>query len=373
MSYKIPTYEAKIMGADNTGVYALSFVETPANESLFIALSKAAPVKLSKDRQKQILTGAVLIPDQLIYRFDERLGEYYLKFTAEDIEKISHKMMRTGLALQSTTHQHEKPLKGNYLTELWIVKDPKRDKAVALGLGELPAGTLVASYKITDATYWASEVMAGKVKGFSIEGIFNFNNVNMKKTTIKPGAKPPAKKVGAMSAFFKAFTALLEGETAAEADDLADEAKKDEVDAGVPVLIFDLAEGGEIHVDSEGFATLDGEQMAAGEHALADGNFIVIDDAGLLVITQPEADGAEAAEAATELARENAKAFLAKMKPSKDAKIKALETELAALKKQPSTKKVQPKAEGVTLSKDASFTEKMAAVIKLRRERKDGK
>ncbi len=374
MATKLPIYEAKITGMDNTGIFALSFVDFPANEHNFVALKARAVVKLKLDKQKQVLTGVVLVPDQLIYRYDGQLGEYYLKFTAPDIEKIAQKMMRTGVALQSTTHQHEKPLRGNYLTELWIVNDPKRDKSVSIGLGELPAGSLVASYKIEDAKYWREEVLTGNVKGFSLEGLFNFNHITMaKKVETK---KTPAKKTSGVASFFKSMAAMLEGEdTAAAADDLTDEAGKDETGSGEPYLVFELAEGGEVDVDSDGYATLDGEPMPAGEHALADGNFIVIDDNGMLVTTQPEADGNEPAQAATDMARKQAlargKQFLKAQGDPKAAKIAKLEKELAALKKEPSAGKAKAEVEGAKAKdpKDMTFTEKMAAVIRSRQER----
>jgi len=356
---------------DNTGIFALSFVDFPANEHNFVALKARVPIKLKLDRQKQVLTGVVLVPDQLIYRYDEQLGEYYLKFTAQDIEKISQKMMRVGLALQTTTHQHEKPLKGNFLTELWTVSNSKQDKSVALGLGELPVGTLVASYKINDAQYWREEVLSGRVKGFSIEGLFNFNQIKM--ATQK---KETPKKQGAISSFLKSMAAMLDGggDTQQEAQDLANEASKDDVDAGTPYLVFDLADGGEVMVDSEGYATLDDQPMPAGEHALADGNFIVIDDSGMLVVTQPEATGADPAEAATQLAKQRAKQFLAKQGDPKAAKIALLEKQLAELKKEPSTGKAKPTVETAKKDiKDMTFTEKMAAVISSRRERQTKK
>ena len=66
METKIPIYECKVMGTDNTGIFAISFVELPANEHNFVTLGKQRPVKLSLDKQKQILTGVVLIPEQPI-------------------------------------------------------------------------------------------------------------------------------------------------------------------------------------------------------------------------------------------------------------------------------------------------------------------
>ena len=382
MKKKIPIYEAKVKGADNTGIFAMSFVEFPANERQFVALQRQRPVKLSIDKQKQMLTGVVLIPDQLIYRNDDQLGEYYLKFTAAEIERIALKMMRTSVALTTTTHQHEKPLKGNYLAELWIVKDSKRDKSVALGLGELPVGTLIASYKIESPAYWRTEVLTGNVKGFSLEGIFNFNSVQMKKNP-KTAAQlaeeqAAAKKKGkGIPAFFRSVAAFLEGESEAAAESVAEEAKKDETDSGTPYLIFELAEGGEVWVDEEGFCTLEGgEQMPAGEHALADGNTIVIDDSGMLVITQPEADGVEPAEADVAMAKQRAKAFLKSQNPNA-AEIAKLKAQIAELEKQPSTGKATPDVEGggkgSKKPEEMTYTEKMAAVIASRRERQDAR
>lgn len=382
MEKKIPIYEAKVKGTDNTGIFAMSFVELPANESNFVALQRQRPVKLSIDKQKQMLTGVVLIPDQLIYRNDVQLGEYYLKFTAAEIERIALKMMRTGVALTTTTHQHEKPLKGNYLAELWIVKDSKRDKAVALGLGELPVGTLVASYKIENPAYWRTEVLTGNVKGFSLEGIFNFNSVQMKKNpkTAAQLAKEQAaakNKGKGIPAFFRSVAAFLEGESEAAAEGVAEEAKKDETDSGTPYLIFELGEGGEVWVDEDGFCTLEGgEQMPAGEHALADGNVIVVDDSGMLVITQPEADGAEPAEADVAMAKQRAKAFL-KSQNHKASEIAKLKAQIAELEKQPSTGKATPDVDGGGKGgkkpEEMTYTEKMAAVIASRRERQDAK
>lgn len=376
MKKKIPVYECKITGTDETGIYAISFVDDPAIEKNFVALQRKAPVKLALNSQKQILTGPVLVPDQLIYRYDEKLGEYYVKFTASEIEKITQKMMKTGLALRTTTHQHERALSGNYLTEIWLVSDSKKDKAVALGLGELPVGTLVASYKVENPLYWRNEVLTGKVKGFSLEGIFNFNSVTMKKNQktaaqlAKEQAAAKNKRKGIPS-FFRSIATFLEGSEDA-AEGVAGEAKKDETDSGTPYLIFELAEGGEVFVDEDGFCTLNGEQMPAGEHPLADGNFIVIDDNGVLVVTEPEPDGAEPSEAEVAMAKQRATAFLKSQNPNA-AKIAKLEKEIAELKKQPSTGKAEPTVEGA--GKDAkkpeemSHTEKMAAVLRSQRER----
>lgn len=201
----------------------------------------------------------------------------------------------------------------------------------------------------------------------------------------KPTTTPAAAKAGAnatskggrLSTFFNAISALLEGDPVAEADALADEAKKDEVQAGTPFLIFELADGGEVCVDSEGFATLDGEQMAAGEHALADGNFIVIDDAGLLVVTQPEAGGTDPESPAAQLAKQTAaakaraKLYLSKSGDGNARKIATLKAQIAKLEKEPSTGKAEPRVSAADKPFEAmTRTERMAAVLRAQQERK---
>ncbi|MFK2394774.1 hypothetical protein ACIXOK_02775 [Bacteroides fragilis] len=126
---------------------------------------------------------------------------------------------------------------------------------------------------------------------------------------------------------------------------------------------------------------MDGEQMPAGEHALADGNVIVIDDSGMLVVTQPEASEDSPEEAAAALAKKikqakiRGKQYLAKA-GTKEAKIAALEKQIAELKKEPSTKKAEAPAEGGKAGKQPSemtHAEKMAAVIRSRNERRKTK
>ena len=264
---------------DTTGIYAISFVDMPANEVDFVALRKQSPhtTQLSRDNQKQVLTGAILKPDQLIYRYSPAEGEYYIRFSAHEIEKIAQKMMKTGVALHNTTHRHQNALKGNYLTELWIVEDPEKDKSKALGFSDLPKGTLMCSYKVEDSQYWQREVMTGNVKGFSLEGFFTQTAVNLSKVNQTSKTKNKQMNNQKKTLLNKLADLLLGTE---------DVQRKDSIQSGEAYVLFVLADGKEVYVDQDGFATLDDEQMPAGEHKLADGNLLVIDKDGQFVETQ---------------------------------------------------------------------------------------
>lgn len=275
----IPIYNCLIEETDETtGIMAISFVDSPANEEDFVALTRQLQeITLRQDCQKQILTGVVLKPDQLIYRYSPKMGEYCIKFSADQIEKIAQKMMRTGIALHNTTHQHTVSLKDNYLTELWIVEDPASDKSATLGFTNLPKGTLMCSYKIEDKEYWDKEVMTGHVKGFSLEGFFNqqieiSNPINQSKQKCEKMNKTKKKP----TLLKRIARMLLDIETVSKSDVTA---------SGEPYIVFVLSDGKEIYVDQDGFATLDEEQAPAGDHNLADGNILVIDEQGQFVET----------------------------------------------------------------------------------------
>jgi len=63
------------------GVHAISVVEKPAIQVDFVALNEDKRfIKLESD-EKRMLYGALLIPDQLIYRVDEETNEEWQQRT----------------------------------------------------------------------------------------------------------------------------------------------------------------------------------------------------------------------------------------------------------------------------------------------------
>lgn len=176
----IPVFSIVLNDDDRTGVSLVSFVESPAIQSNFVALSEQGlQVKLATDGMKQVLTGPVLIPDRNIVRLDEKGEPYYITFSAATIESIANKFFKKGKGLHKTNAEHEIALDGNYVVESWIITDPEKDKSAALGLSGLPVGTWMLSYKVEDAGYWKDEILTGKRKGFSLEGMFDYQPVTL--------------------------------------------------------------------------------------------------------------------------------------------------------------------------------------------------
>ena len=154
---------------EESGIEAISIVESPAIESDFIAL-KSDEVKLAEvDKEKKILMGALLIPNKPIYRKTEG-DEYYIYFSKETVLKASQRYLMNGYQGNSTL-EHSDNLEGLTLVESWIVEDEVQDKSRKYGLNA-PVGTWMGTIKVNNDEVWNDYVKTGKVKGFSIEGFF---------------------------------------------------------------------------------------------------------------------------------------------------------------------------------------------------------
>jgi hypothetical protein len=154
---------------EDSGIEAISIVESPAIESDFVAL-KGEEVKLAEiDKEKRILLGALLIPNKPIYRNGDE-GEDYIFFSKETIVKASQMYLKNGYQ-NKTTIEHEKSLEGLTLVESWIVEDKVQDKSRKYGLN-VPVGTWMGAVKVNNDEIWSEYVKTNKVKGFSIEGYF---------------------------------------------------------------------------------------------------------------------------------------------------------------------------------------------------------
>ena len=157
-----------IIDDETEGIDAISLVDRPAIEENFIALSKDVPYTF-QEVSKGIVTGPALIPNKQIYRKDEEGNEFNVYFTEETVEKAAMLYFKNGNQNNSTI-QHLKKVEGVTTFESWIIQDPEKDKAKALGF-DLPKGTWMISQKINNPEV-LQKVKDGTYRGFSIEGYF---------------------------------------------------------------------------------------------------------------------------------------------------------------------------------------------------------
>ena len=113
--------------------------------------------------------GPALIPDKPIYRHKD--GEdFYILFSKDTVRQAMELYFQAGNQSRATL-EHEAPVQGTTVVESWIVEDSKKDKSALYGMN-VPRGTWMVSMKIDSETLWNDWVKTGRVKGFSIEGLF---------------------------------------------------------------------------------------------------------------------------------------------------------------------------------------------------------
>ena len=165
--------------ADSSDVYAISLVEEPAIEVDYVAFDKDKETKPNlkfiedKQNEKYMILGPALIPDKNIYRNYDG-DEFYVSFSAECIEKLSYKFMKTCYGDGCFTKDHNGFAQGCSLAESWI-KTSENDKSVDYGF-DCPIGTWFIAAKIDSIELWDS-IKKGERKGFSIESWVNLEEI----------------------------------------------------------------------------------------------------------------------------------------------------------------------------------------------------
>jgi len=174
-------YELKIED-DTDEVFAISLVESPAIESDFVYFDKEVIQFAKVDTEQKMLLGPILIPDKKILRVDGEGQPYHVFFTKDTVKKLAQNYLMKKYTDKATL-EHDVKIKNVNLVESWV-KDGKLDKSNNYGLN-LPEGTWVGMFKITDDRIWNDYVKTGKVQGFSIEGLFTHALMNASKIDLE--------------------------------------------------------------------------------------------------------------------------------------------------------------------------------------------
>ena len=331
----IKTYEA-IFDAAKKNVYSISLVDDPAMESMFIALKKHnEPIKLAEvDKIERTLLGVVLIPDKPIYR-NQNGEEFYITFPKETIQASAHNFFKSGFQLNSKL-EHESEIDGISFVESWVVKDPKNDTANAYGLdkNDIVEGSWIVKMKCENDEIY-QKALSGEINGFSIDGLFNLKEVNLKSEI-----KMAEEKKSFKDQVNEVLVSL----------GITKEVKLGSVQSGDLTIEFD---GEVVEVGTVVFVT-EGEERIA----LPDGEYPT--DMGMLVVAEGvvSAVNVEEAPVEEELATPTTptsdeitqaiKSLLIKYSEEVDAKFETINKDLVEFKKENETLK----AEVVTLSNE---------------------
>ena len=290
----LPIFDITFNPAEDIGLTAISFVDMPAIEQMFVYQGKDKTEKyafgqiLMANADKHEVISPILIPNQLILRINENGEKYYVRWSKEVIEQVANYYIMNQYQ-NNFTFQHEwfdtgegnyedSFIKDVYMLEMWTIDDAKTDKANKVYGYHLPEGTLMVRLKIHNRKLWA-KIKSGEVKGLSIEAFIPVQEAGKvtysKNKQLKQNKKMNKSK---LQNLFNSFM-LWYSEVSEEAKELADVAATDETESGEVSLKYFTSDTDYIEIASDGTATAsDGSEVQDGEYALNDGNILVIED-----------------------------------------------------------------------------------------------
>lgn len=173
---ELPIYRLDIVEDldSNVEVDFVALVDRPAIEKAFLAFNEQERITFAiQNEEERIISGALMLADTPIYRNDGN-GEYYVVFTKDTIKKIAQKYFKKGYQNNvNLMHDSGQVQDGLTMFESWIV-DEKRGVKPMQGFEDVKDGSWFGSFKVENDEVW-NLIKEGKVKGFSVEGIFNYS------------------------------------------------------------------------------------------------------------------------------------------------------------------------------------------------------
>lgn len=158
----LPIYDITISDLTD-GIQCVSIVEYPAMETDLLYFEKQSKLNFTIQSEHCIM-GVLIKADTPIYRYDVRMGEYYVNFTKEVIKELAEKYVSDNLLNAVSLHHNGKLINGIQLRELFI-KDSNKGINPS-NFEDVPEGSLFAVFHITDTELWET---VNRLGGFSIE------------------------------------------------------------------------------------------------------------------------------------------------------------------------------------------------------------
>lgn len=248
----IPIYYANVTN-DLEGIIAISLVDCPAVESDFVAFDKNQEMTMFRfeDEAQRKVLGVIMRCEYPIYRRNEKLGEFYLKYSRDVIERMARKMLRENTGnMINLMHDDEAFVDGVVLEQVFI-KDTGKGVSPS-GFEDISDGSMFGVFKIENDAVW-EEIRKGTFRGFSLEGYFSIED-NIKEDKENMNLKERLRQL------------------------LAEFAQV-ETDKGILVAVDEVAVGAEV-TDENGNPIADGEYKSEDRiYVIKDGKVEAINEA----------------------------------------------------------------------------------------------
>jgi len=158
------------------GTDKISLVDFPAMAVDWLKFASITPlvddiIKFNFDtlQDQQKLAGPFIIPNKPILReHPETKQRFYVVFPTEVVQEIADRF-NENLNGAKFNKQHTDDVEGVYVSENWVIENPKLDKALYKFGHELPAGTWYGVVKVKNTDLWNKEILTGNLRGFSVE------------------------------------------------------------------------------------------------------------------------------------------------------------------------------------------------------------
>lgn len=168
----LPVYKLVIDDSDELGVDFVALVDKPAIEKNWMAFDEVKQYSFVADKDRRLISGALMAADLPIYRRDES-GEYYVIFDKEQIEKIAQRYFKSGFIHNvNMMHDAERKVTGVYMVESMII-DKSRGIRTPECYPTLTEGSWFGTFKVDNDEVWNDFIKTGVFKGFSVEGAFS--------------------------------------------------------------------------------------------------------------------------------------------------------------------------------------------------------
>lgn len=136
---------------------AISIVDDPAIEELFMAFEKEELSFKFSDDDKRIISGPAMIPNKLIYRNEPPC---YVMYDESGIVEFAKQFFKSGSKFNLMHSENQVEVE---IFESYFLKENNE--------WNLPIGTWIVSAKVEDESVW-SDIKNGSFKGFSIQSLF---------------------------------------------------------------------------------------------------------------------------------------------------------------------------------------------------------
>ena len=172
---ELPIYELRIQEdlADDAEVSFVALVDKPAIQKDFLVFNEQRLAFAIQDDEQHIISGPLMLADEPIIRNNAKYGQHFIKFSAETIKEIAIKFSKKGYQKNvNLMHDDNMQLDGLVMFESFIV-DSKRGIKPMNGFEDVKDGSWFGSFYVENPQAW-DLIKQGKVKGFSVEGMFDY-------------------------------------------------------------------------------------------------------------------------------------------------------------------------------------------------------